>query len=66
LKIALIAAALLTAAVAAAPAAADPINKNTVAVTLDCPDTSYTGISILQSSALPFQIEGHTFVAVLR
>jgi hypothetical protein len=58
--IALIVALLLTAG----PALADPVNKNTVTVTLTCPTATYTGISITQNNALPFQIEGETFVAI--
>jgi hypothetical protein len=61
-------AALAPAAAAlalAGPAAADPVNKNTVEVTLDCGAAgTFTGRSILQNSALPFAIEGSTMQAV--
>jgi hypothetical protein len=59
-----VATAVAAALVVAAPASADPNNKNTVTVTLNCPGATYTGISIVQNNALPFQIAGETFVAV--
>ena len=54
------------AAVLVVPATAvgDPHNKNTVAVTLTCPKTTYIGVSIEQNNALPFQIVDETFVAI--
>jgi hypothetical protein len=64
MRFTLLTACLLGALALSAPAAADPINKNTVIITLTCPDAVYTGISILQNSALPFQIAGETFVAI--
>jgi hypothetical protein len=57
-------ASLAAAGILATTAAADPSNRNTVTVTLECPSAAYTGVSILQNNALPFQIEGETFVAV--
>ena len=61
----LIAAAVTAVAFAvAAPASADPDNKNTVVVTLNCPGATYSGVSIAQNNALPFQIQGETFVAI--
>jgi hypothetical protein len=60
----LLAAAIVCALLVPAAAGADPNNKNTVTVTLSCPGATYTGVSILQNNALPFQIVGETFVAV--
>jgi hypothetical protein len=62
-------AVMLTIALAAAlvvptSAAGDPGNTNTVTVTLTCSDATYTGVSIEQNNALPFQIVGETFVAI--
>lgn len=50
----------------AGQAAADPPpgNPNRITVTLSCPAGNFTGVSIEQNSALPFQIEGETFVAI--
>jgi hypothetical protein len=64
MRLMLLAAALVAGLTLSATAAADPINKNTVTVTLTCPDATYTGISISQNNALPFQIAGETFVAI--
>src|SRR4051812_23340961 len=59
------AAAALAALALAVPAAADPVNKNTVEATLDCGAAgSFTGLSIEQNSALPFAIAGATTQAV--
>jgi hypothetical protein len=50
---------------AASPAGADPVNRNTVAVTLDCGgEGTFTGLSIEQNSALPFAIADATTQAV--
>ena len=56
----------VTAALApTGPAIADPVNGNTVTVTLDCGAAgTFTGLSILQNSALPFAIEGGTAQAI--
>lgn len=58
--------AAILAAVLVLPATAvgDPQNKNTVTVTLTCPNATYIGVSIAQNNALPFQIVGETFVAI--
>ncbi len=60
----LVATVVAAALVVAGSASADPNNKNTVTVTLNCSGATYTGVSIAQNNALPFQIAGTTFVAV--
>jgi hypothetical protein len=62
-------AAAVAAAALAAPAAAtaDPSNKNTVEVTLDCgAQGQFTGTSVFQSDALPFAISGATTQAIAK
>jgi hypothetical protein len=63
-----IAAAAIVAALAApAAATADPSNKNTVEVTLDCgAHGQFTGTSVFQSNALPFAISGSTAQAIAK
>jgi hypothetical protein len=63
ITIAVLAAAVASLAIAV-PASADPDNKNTVRVTLHCTTGTFTGLSIAQNNALPFNIEGSTQVAV--
>lgn len=64
MRLTLVVVTAVAALVFAATAGADPVNKNTVTVTLTCPSATYTGLSILQNSALPFLIEGETFAAI--
>ena len=64
MRLTLLAVVAVAALAFAGAAGADPVNKNTVTVTLTCPSATYTGLSILQNSALPFLIEGETFVAI--
>ena len=60
-----IAAVVAAALAAAAPATADPVNRNTVEVTLDCGAAgTFTGLSIQQNSALPFAIADATTQAI--
>jgi hypothetical protein len=66
-KIAAVAVATAVVATLTAPAtaAADPVNQNTVEVTLDCgAEGVFTGTSVFQSSALPFAIAGATTQAI--
>jgi len=56
--------ALIAAAVLAAGAGADPNNKNSIEVTLNCPDRTLTGVTIGHNNAVVFQVEGDTFVAI--
>jgi hypothetical protein len=56
---------ILALLAAPASAAADPVNKNTVEVTLDCGAKGlFTGTSVFQSSALPFAITSATTQAI--
>jgi hypothetical protein len=58
-------AGVAAAALAPAAAPADPINRNTVTVTLECGARgTFTGTSIEQNSALPFAIAGATTQAI--
>ena len=52
------------------PAGADPANnpanRNGLLVELDCPSGTFTGVTIAQNNAVPFQIVGETQVAVAK
>ena len=57
-------AALLAAGAFAGMAGADPSNKNSVEVTLNCPGRALTGVTIFQNNAVVFQVKGESFVAI--
>jgi hypothetical protein len=61
---------LVALALLAGPAGADPANnpanRNGLLVELTCPAGTFTGVTIAQNNAVPFQIVGGTQVAVAK
>src|SRR6266498_1458006 len=51
---------------AGADPANNPANRNGLLVELNCPAGTFTGVTIAQNNAVPFQIVGETQVAVPR
>jgi hypothetical protein len=64
LKIIVLLSSLLAAGMLAATAQADPANKNAIELTITCPDTVYTGVTIDHNSAVVFQLALETGVAI--
>jgi hypothetical protein len=54
----------LVALAVAAPAAADPTNTNAIALEIDCPGATYTGVTIEHNDAVVFQLALATGVAI--
>jgi hypothetical protein len=64
LSVAVTFASIAPFAVFSASASADPLNANSIQVTIVCPDASYTGVTIEHNSAVVFQLAGTFGVAI--